>query len=111
MSWLRVFGTHLHLSTNITDFTEAVEAAAGDLTGLPDGGTTGQALLKDSGTDGDASWHNIEDIATAETDDTLRLAPDGAGGVEFVAGGSGGITAVRSYISFGVNMSGQSYTP
>lgn len=35
---------------------------------------------------------NIEDYSTAETDDTLVLAPDGAGGVEFraEAGGGGG---------------------
>jgi hypothetical protein len=32
----------------------------------------------------------ITDLPTAETDDTLRLAPDGAGGVEWVAGGGGG---------------------
>lgn len=111
MSWVRRIGTHLHLANNIQDFEDAVTAIASDVTGIPDGGTTGQALLKDSGTDGDASWHNIEDIATAETDTTTRLAPDGAGGVEFVAGGSSGVTAVRTYISFGVNMSGQSYTP
>lgn len=47
---------------------------------------------------GDVTWDNggagateILDIPTAETDDTLVLAPDGAGGVEFRAevGGSG----------------------
>lgn len=85
MSWLRLIGTHLHLASNIVDFDDAVEAAMPDVTGVPDGGTTGQALVKDSGTDGDASWHDIEDIATAEMDDTLVLAPDGAGGVEFRA--------------------------
>ncbi len=111
MSWARFIGTHFHLASNINDLTEAIEAVAGDLTGIPDGGATGQALVKDSGADGDATWHYIEDIATAETDDTLRLAPDGAGGVEFVASGAAGVTAVRTYISFGVNMSGQSYTP
>ena len=33
----------------------------------------------------------ITDIPTAETDTDLRLAPDGAGGVEWGAGGAGGI--------------------
>ncbi len=109
MSWLRLIGTHLHLASNIVDFADAVEAVGA--AGMPDGGAEGQALVKDSASDGDASWHYIEDITTAETDTDKRLAPDGAGGVEFVAGGSSGITAVRTYISFGVNMSGQSYTP
>jgi hypothetical protein len=59
---------------------------------VPNGGTTGQVLAKDSGADGDFDWHDIEDLATAEMDDTLVLAPDGAGGVEFRAetGGGGG---------------------
>lgn len=111
MTWVRRVGTHTHLADNISDFADAVEAVG--VTGVPDGGTTGQALVKDSGSDGDASWHNIEALATAETDDTLVLRPDGAGGVEFVApaAGASGVTAVRTYISFGVNMSGQSYTP
>lgn len=83
MSWLRLIGTHLHLASNIVDFGDAVAEAG--VTGIPDGGAEGQALVKDSAGDGDATWHNIEDIATAETDDTLVLAPDGIGGVEFVA--------------------------
>lgn len=111
MSWVRRIGTHLHLSNNIQDFAEAVTNVVAGMLGIPTGGTTGQALVKASSTDGDAVWANIEDIATAETDDTLRLAPDGAGGVEWVSGGAAGVTAVRTYISFGVNMSGQSYTP
>lgn len=86
MSWLRLIGTHLHLSSNIVDFAERVAEA---VFGLPDGGTEGQVLIKDSGADGDASWGNIEGIATAETDDTLVLAPDGAGGVEFRAEAGG----------------------
>lgn len=130
MSWSRLIGTHRHLFNNLAD-VETSGHDEGDVlsidengnpvwgppasTGptLPYGGTTGQALLKDSGTDGDASWHNLEDIATAETDDTLVLRPDGAGGVAWVApaAGAAGVTAVRTYISFGVNMSGQSYTP
>lgn len=57
---------------------------------IPNGGTTGQALAKDSGADGDFDWHDIEDLATAETDDSLVLAPDGAGGVEFRAETGGG---------------------
>lgn len=31
----------------------------------------------------------VEDLTTSETDTSLRLAPDGAGGVEWVAGGGG----------------------
>lgn len=85
----RLVGFHDHHSSNVVDFTTAVEDIAG-AAALPVGGSEGQALVKDSGSDGDATWHNIEDIATAETDDTKRLAPDGLGGVEFVAGGSGG---------------------
>lgn len=44
---------------------------------------------------------DILDFATAETDDTLVLAPDGAGGVEFRAeagGGGGGIT--QAYVGY-----------
>src|SRR6185295_13254091 len=51
---------------------------------LPPGGTIGQALLKDSGADGDATWHDIEDEATSETNTARVLAPDGVGGVAFV---------------------------
>lgn len=80
----RLVGFHDHHSSNVVDFTTAVEDIAG-AAALPVGGSEGQALVKDSGSDGDATWHNIEDIATAEMDDTLVLAPDGAGGVEFRA--------------------------
>lgn len=111
MSWLKSIGTHLHLSSNITDFSAAVAAATAGMLGIPVGGTTGQALVKDSATDGDATWHNIEDLATAETVTTKRMAPNGTGGVGWVAGGSSGITAVRTYISFGDQSAGQSYTP
>lgn len=58
---------------------------------VPTGGTTGQALMKDSATNFDASWHDVEDVATAETDASLVLAPDGAGGVEFRAENSGAL--------------------
>jgi hypothetical protein len=54
----------------------------------------GDALVWDSGA---SEWVNgagtpadILDIPTAETDTSLRLAPDGAGGVEWAAGGGGG---------------------
>ena len=40
----------------------------------------------------------ILDIPTAETDDTLRLAPDGAGGVEWAASGGGGLA--HSFIGY-----------
>lgn len=112
MSWIRLIGTHLHLASNIVDLDDAIQAAAASGLGLPPGGTTGQTLLKDSGADGDASWHDIEDSATSVMDDSLVLKPDGVGGVVFAAAsGVAGVTAVRTYISFGVNMSGQSYTP
>lgn len=42
---------------------------------------------------------DILELATAETDDTLRLAPDGAGGVEWAAGGGGG-GMTHSYIGY-----------
>lgn len=44
---------------------------------------------------------DVVDLPTAETDDTLVLAPDGAGGVEWRAetggGGGGGLLAVHRY--------------
>jgi hypothetical protein len=42
---------------------------------------------------------DITDLPTAETDDTLRLAPDGAGGVEWAAGSGGGLPAAKAWLS------------
>lgn len=61
-------------------------------------GTNGYILTADSGEATGTKWApnagaaDILDLPTAETDDTLVLAPDGAGGVEFRAesGGGGG---------------------
>jgi hypothetical protein len=69
-----------------------------DGVGVPVGGTTGQRLAKIDATDFNTEWvtatseTEILNIPTAETDDSLVLAPDGAGGVEFRAetGGVGG---------------------
>lgn len=112
----RLTGDHHHKFNNVGDVATDDASAGYVLTivvpgeapiwappdaGLPDGGTEGQALLKDSSADGDASWHNVEDIATAETDATLVLAPDGAGGVEFRAETGGGGSTGRFYIPFG----------
>jgi hypothetical protein len=47
---------------------------------------------------GVTSVTEITDLPTAETDDTLRLAPDGAGGVEWAAGGGGSGPANAVYL-------------
>lgn len=44
--------------------------------------------------DGGADELDIEALATTATDTSYRLAPDGVGGVAFVAGGGGGIAGV-----------------
>jgi hypothetical protein len=82
------------------------------------GGASGAGARLGKGSDGqvltvDPSTHHlvwatpgggvadILDLTTAETDDTLVLAPDGAGGVEFRAesggGGGGGLLAANRY--------------
>lgn len=74
---------------------------------------TPDTMYRDNG----ASWDVVayasfgtgvaEDLTTAETDTTKRLAPDGVGGVQFVAGGGGGGTPaeqaaskIYAYLSF-----------
>lgn len=42
----------------------------------------------------------IVDLPTAETDDTLVLAPDGAGGVEFRAEAGGGGALTQAYVGY-----------
>lgn len=122
----RIGALHAHAFDNIPALATD-DAAPGDVltvttpggtpvweppgSGVPDGGTTGQALVKDSGADGDASWHDIEDLATAEMDDSLVLKPDGAGGVAFSTAAVSGITAVRTYVSFGCDLGGETVTP
>lgn len=98
----RKAGLHHHYTANLADFQAALAsglAASGVVASglaasgifLPPGGAIGQSLLKNSGDDGAASWHDIEDMATSEFDSSLVLAPDGAGGVEFrVEAGGGG---------------------
>ncbi len=46
----------------------------------------------------------ITDIPTAETDTTLRLAPDGAGGVEWAASAGASLTSVNAVLSGDVTM-------
>lgn len=57
-----------------------------------------------SGDAGDGGQFAIENLTTAETITTKRLAPDGSGGVEFVAGGGGtdlGWINVKDYGALG----------
>jgi hypothetical protein len=70
-------GTPLATAATTLDFVGA---------GVVASGTGATKTITISG----ASVSEITDIPTAETDDTLRLAPDGAGGVEWAAGGGGG---------------------
>lgn len=76
-------------------YTWSEEAGAGiwlppSVASLPAGGTTNQALAKDSATDGDATWHDVVDLfdvtemKTTETDTNKRLRPNGTGGVEWI---------------------------
>jgi hypothetical protein len=71
-------------------------------TGLTTGGTaSGGGPHAASHQEGGGDTLEVADLATAETDDTLVLAPDGAGGVEFRAetggGGGSGLLAVNQY--------------
>lgn len=76
-----------------------------ELGGVPVAGTPddGDVLVYDDYT---GTWgpgpgsvvSDIVDLPTAETDTDLRLAPDGAGGVEWAAGAGGEIT--HSYIGY-----------
>lgn len=61
---------------------------AGTFGQLLTGGTTPTAIIA-APDDGGGSVADITDLPTAETDTTKRLAPDGAGGVEWGTGGSG----------------------
>lgn len=61
-----------------------------DMTGITDGQIPIWDAYASLWLPGDAAGvADILDLPTAETDTSLRLAPDGAGGVEFVAGGGG----------------------
>lgn len=110
----RQIGFHDHHANNIVGLSAAISsgiAASGVLPSgtLPPGGTQGQVLSKASPADFDVEWHDIEYLSTAEMDDTLVLAPDGAGGVEFRAETSGGaFVGARVYKStdFSHNSSG-----
>lgn len=61
-------------------------------------------LVDDDGTDTDlfagTGVAEILSIPTAETDDTLVLAPDGAGGVEFRAEAAGGGGLSQAYVGY-----------
>lgn len=85
----------------IKEETEPAAPAAGHQRVYIDSTTHVPMIVNSSGTETPlgASVADILDLPTAETDDTLVLAPDGAGGVEFraEAGGSGGI-AVLDYV-------------
>lgn len=65
----------------------AAPFVAGDFAVALQASTTPEAIL--FGVPSQHESSNIEDIPTAETDTDLRLAPDGAGGVEWVAGDGG----------------------
>lgn len=52
-----------------------------------------------SGGAGDGGQFAIENLTTGDNDTTKRLAPDGAGGVEFVAGGGGGAPDDAPYVT------------
>lgn len=99
------------MSTNFIDHLQdgdhASRPAAGD---VPQGTlyacTTHNIIYQSDGVSVWSNWwvgtgaSDILDIPTAETDDTLVLAPDGAGGVEFraEAGGGGGLS--QSYVGY-----------
>lgn len=78
----------------IKEETEPAAPAAGHQRVYIDSTTHVPMIVNSSGTETPlgASVADILDLPTAETDDTLVLAPDGAGGVEFraEAGGSSG---------------------
>lgn len=56
-------------------------------------GSNGKAVVAASGETTGLKYDNIEGLATAEMDDSLVIAPDGAGGVEFRAEAGGGISS------------------
>lgn len=66
-----------------------------------------------------AGYDTVEDEGTPLTQRStvnfvgagVSAADSGGKTVVTITAGAGGVTAVRTYISFGVNMSGQSYTP
>lgn len=70
--------------------------------GLPPGGTTGQALRKDSGADDDASWQDVREYPTGGTDN--QVLTKGAGSAvawedpphELPAGGTTGQRLAKS---------------
>ena len=66
-------------------------------------GSTPAALLFGSPAGGTSGSSVAEDLTTAETDTSLRLAPDGAGGVEWAAGG-GGRTLIDSQTPTGTGV-------
>ena len=49
-------------------------AGGGGSSGIPDGGTTAQALVKESATDGDAGWGDADAIAGFEAAVDARVA-------------------------------------
>lgn len=62
-----------------------------------------------TGIPGVATIADIVDVPTAEMDDTLRLAPDGAGGVEWAAGAGAGVAlSVLGYNTIGGSYEGMS---
>lgn len=85
---------------NITDvgnsstpvyFVNGVPVICEDISALPEGGTTGQIIVKNSDTEGDATWQNFPELnylplsggkltGTLNVGNSLRLWSDGEGG-------------------------------
>lgn len=95
------------MANPMTTQDDIIVGGASGVAGRLGKGTDGQVLTVDPSThhlvwaDPSGGVADILDLTTAETDDTLVLAPDGAGGVEFRAetggGGGGGLTFLEAH--------------
>lgn len=95
------------MANPMTTQDDIIVGGASGVAGRLGKGTDGQVLTVDPSThhlvwaDPSGGVADILDLTTAETDDTLVLAPDGAGGVEFRAetggGGGGGLVFLEAH--------------